>query len=131
VLVRQSQGQSHHDPFLNSSYRSARNSRFGRCNNTTTRLARIVHGLLSRPHGWSFDAIQAELSISGRTLLRYLAACRRELVDADGHPILEVIRRGERRLLRLADAARTPESTAYQALSFYFAPSSGSSTAPS
>lgn len=88
---------------------------------TATRLARIVHGLLSRPHGWSFDAIEDELAISERTLFRYLAACRKELVDADGRPLLEVVRRGERRVLRLADAARASDSTSYQALSFYFA----------
>src|SRR5947208_12094915 len=46
---------------------------------TATRLARIVYGLLGRPYGWSFDAIQDELRISERTLLRYAAACRREL----------------------------------------------------
>ncbi len=37
---------------------------------TATRLARIVHGLVGRPYGWSFDAIQTELGISERTLLR-------------------------------------------------------------
>jgi predicted DNA-binding transcriptional regulator YafY len=88
---------------------------------TATRLARIVYGLVGRPHGWSFQAIQDELSISERTLMRYLAACRRELVMADGEPLLEVVRRGERRVVRLAASVRAPDSTAYQALSFYFA----------
>ena len=88
---------------------------------TATRLARIVYGLLSRPYGWALAEVQNELRISERTLLRYLAACRKELVDAQGEPILEVIRRGERRLLRLSDAARSPDTTSYQALSFYFA----------
>src|SRR5258705_6988791 len=64
---------------------------------TATRLARIVHGLVGRPHGWSFEAIQEELGISERTLLRYLAACRRELVDGGGRPLLDVVRRGGRR----------------------------------
>jgi predicted DNA-binding transcriptional regulator YafY len=85
------------------------------------RLARILHGLLTRPHGWSFGAIQDEIGISERTLLRYIAACREELVDAEGHPLLEVVPRGDHRSLRLTDSARTLESTAYQALSFYFA----------
>src|SRR5262245_59630888 len=88
---------------------------------TGIRLARILYGLVGRPHGWSFAAIQEEMGISERTLLRYLAVFRRELVDAGGQPLLEVVRRGERRVLRPADAARTPESTSYQALSFYFA----------
>src|SRR5438876_11070411 len=86
---------------------------------TATRLARIVYGLVGRPYGWSFEAIQEELSISERTLLRYLAACRRELVDAEGRPLIDVVRRGERRVLRLADTARAPDSTSYQAISFY------------
>jgi predicted DNA-binding transcriptional regulator YafY len=88
---------------------------------TATRLARIMYGLQSRPYGWPLDAIEAELSISERTLLRYLAACRRELVDARGEPILEVIRRGEKRHLRFRSVTHAPDTTSYQALSFYFA----------
>lgn len=86
-----------------------------------TRVARVLHGLLSRPHGWSFAAIQDELRISERTLLRYLAACRKELVDDRGEPVLEVVQRGDRRVVRLCDAARDVDSTSYQVLSFYFA----------
>ena len=85
------------------------------------RLVRLLYGLLSRPRGWSFAAIEAELGISERTLLRYLAACRRELVGADGQPLIEAFRRGEQRMLRLADAAAVEESTVYQVLFFYFA----------
>ena len=86
-----------------------------------TRLARLVHGLLDRPYGWSFDAIQDELGISERTLMRYLAACRVGLVDARGTPILEATTRGSRRYLRLRPAARAQDSTAYEALLLYFA----------
>jgi proteasome accessory factor B len=84
-------------------------------------MARLLWGLLERPHGWSFGAIENELRISERTLLRYLAACRRELVDAEERPLIEAISRGGRRLLRLADAAQRPDSTVFQVLSFYFA----------
>jgi proteasome accessory factor B len=86
-----------------------------------TRLGRLLYGLLSRPRGWSFAAVEAELGISRRTLLRYLAACRSELVDADGRPVIEAFRRGDQRMLRLAEATRLAESTAYQVLFFYFA----------
>lgn len=85
------------------------------------RLVRLLYGLLSRPRGWSFASIESELGISERTLLRYLAACRRELVDADGKPILESFRVGERRMLRLAETGRMEESAAYQVLFLYFA----------
>lgn len=85
------------------------------------RLARLLYGLLSRPHGWSFAAIEAELGVSERTLLRYLAACRRELLDADGGPIIEAFRRGGGRMLRLAAPRPVAESAAYQVLVFYFA----------
>src|SRR4029450_5611575 len=85
------------------------------------RMGRLLYGLSSRPRGWSFNAIEAELGISERTLLRYLAASRRELVDADGRPILETFRSGERRMLRLAETGRVEESAAYQVLFFYFA----------
>ncbi len=76
--------------------------------------------LSSRPHGWSFDAIAAELGISERTLLRYLRACRTELVLPDGQPVLDVMRRGEKRFLRLAEPARSDEVGIYQAVFLYF-----------
>jgi proteasome accessory factor B len=62
-----------------------------------------------------------ELGISQRTLLRYLATCREELVDRDGRPVIETFRRGPQRMLRLAAEAPVAESTAYQVLFFYFA----------
>ncbi|MGE3497407.1 MAG: helix-turn-helix transcriptional regulator [Candidatus Binatia bacterium] len=86
-----------------------------------TRMARLLLRLLERPHGWSISSIVDELGISERTLMRYVAACRRDLVDDDERPLLETISRGGRRLLRLTNTARRPESTAYQVLSFYFA----------
>src|SRR5262249_14247100 len=85
------------------------------------RVARLLYGLQSRPRGWSFAAIEAELGISERTLLRYLAACRRDLVDADGRPILETFRRGSSRMLQLAESGRVEESAAYQVLGLDFA----------
>ncbi len=85
-----------------------------------TRLARIALELQSRPFGWSLEAIQEELRIAPRTLARYLAVCRNELVDADGKPMIEVVRRGGRRFLRLAEAARSAEPTVYQAVVLYF-----------
>jgi proteasome accessory factor B len=85
-----------------------------------TRLARLVLELTSRPHGWSFDAIAEELGISERTLLRYLRVCRTELVHPDGQPVLEVVRRGERRVLQLAEPAPAAEAGVYQAVFLYF-----------
>lgn len=64
-----------------------------------------MHELPAHPHGWSFDAIQRQLSIGERTLLRYVEACKSELIDARGEPLLEVVQRGPRRMLRLKDGA--------------------------
>jgi predicted DNA-binding transcriptional regulator YafY len=86
-----------------------------------TRLARIVHELHGRRYGWSLQGIQDSLDISERTLLRYVAVCRRELVDNKGQPLLEVIRRGSRRLLRLSDTVAPGETASYELLFFYFA----------
>jgi predicted DNA-binding transcriptional regulator YafY len=88
---------------------------------TATRLARIILGLLERPYGWSFEAIQDELGIGERTLLRYLAACRREVVDNKGRPVIEVVRRGPRRFVRIAEPARPLDANPYQVLFLYFA----------
>lgn len=85
-----------------------------------TRVARLLLESLSRPYGWSFEAIQDELSISERTLERYLRACRTQLTHPDGRPIFEVVRRGDRRLLRLAGAADSTDAGVYQAVFLYF-----------
>ena len=85
-----------------------------------TRLARLFLELLSRPYGWSFEAIQDELSISERTLERYLSVCRSELVYPDGRPVLKVVRRGDRRLLRFAGSAGSTDANVYQAVFLYF-----------
>ena len=45
------------------------------------RRTRIVFELVNRPFGWAFESIQQELDVSERTLLRYVAASREELVD--------------------------------------------------
>ena len=85
-----------------------------------TRLARLILGLGTRPWGWSFEAITAELAITERTLLRYVHVCSRELVDRNGKPLLEVSRRGERRILRLAEPARAPDSSVWETAVLYF-----------
>ena len=84
------------------------------------RIARLVHELPSHPHGWSFDAIQGQLSIGERTLLRYVDACRAELVDAHGEPLIEIVQRGARRLLRLREDGSHPDATALSAVSLFF-----------
>ncbi len=84
------------------------------------RLARIALKLGSQPYGWSFFAIQRELRISERTLLRYVAACREELVDWSGRPLFEIVQRGTGRWLRIADSAHAPSSSRYRAAALYF-----------
>lgn len=84
------------------------------------RIARLVHELPAHPHGWSFDAIQRELSIGERTLVRYVDACRAELVDVHGEPLIEVLQRGARRLLRLKDAGSYPDARLMSAVSLFF-----------
>lgn len=84
------------------------------------RIARLVHELPAHPHGWSFEAIQRELSIGERTLLRYVDVCRTELVDAYGEPLLEVLQRGGRRLLRLRSTGSQTHTTALNAVSLFF-----------
>jgi proteasome accessory factor B len=85
------------------------------------RHARIVYELLDRPHGWSFEAIQNELQISERTIFRYVAALREQLVDSEGRPLVEVFRRGERRLLRFAPHRPAPEPGPFDLAFLYLA----------
>ena len=84
------------------------------------RLARIVLGLMSRPHGWPLSAITEELGISERTLIRYLAVCRNELVDAGGRPMVEVVGQGNERSLKLVEHGHAPEAGVFEAVFFYF-----------
>lgn len=84
------------------------------------RLARIVLGLMSRPHGWPLSAITEELGISERTLLRYLAVCRNELVDANGRPMVEVVGQGNDRSLKLVEHGTAPDAGVFEAVFFYF-----------
>lgn len=84
------------------------------------RLARIVLGLMSRPHGWPLSAITEELGISERTLLRYLAVCRNELVDANGRPMVEVVGQGNERCLKLVEHGSAPDAGVFEAVFFYF-----------
>jgi predicted DNA-binding transcriptional regulator YafY len=85
-----------------------------------TRLARLVHELSSRPNGWSFHAIQESFRISERTLLRYIAACREELTDDSGRPVIEIVKSGPLRALRLARDPMRTESSVYEVASLFF-----------
>ena len=85
-----------------------------------SRMLRMLHGLQERPYGWSVDAILEDLDISERTLARYIAASRDALVDLEGNPLIEVVRHGERRVVRLTSRDATPDATAYQVLFLYF-----------
>src|SRR6185369_1385905 len=80
------------------------------------RLARIVLGLLSRPHGWPLGSITEELGISERTLLRYLAVCRSELVDSAGRPMIEVVGQGTSRALKLVEHGPAPDAGIFEAV---------------
>jgi len=84
------------------------------------RLARIVFGVLTRPHGWSFDAIVDELGISERTLYRYLRALQ-EITDYRNRPLFKEVRYDSRRLLRLASDMPIPDAGAYDVAFLYFA----------
>ncbi len=84
------------------------------------RLARIASELYSKPYGWSFGAIEDSLEISARTLARYIAVLRSELVDMRGNPIVEVVGEGEARKLRLASSMKAQESSSYQVALLYF-----------
>jgi predicted DNA-binding transcriptional regulator YafY len=83
------------------------------------RLARIAAGLFSRPYGWSFKSIAEELDISERTLARYVAVLRKELLDWHGSPLVEVVSAGERKL-RLVSSVKTAEASSYQVALLYF-----------
>src|ERR1700689_2259699 len=84
------------------------------------RLARIAAGLFSRPYGWSFKSIAESLDISERTLARYVAVLRSELLDWRGGPLVEVVSAGGERKLRLVSSMKAAEASSYQVALLYF-----------
>ncbi len=84
------------------------------------KMARLAVELGSRPYGWSFEAIEHELNISERTLLRYIHACREGLRDLTGRPIFEVVQRGARRSLRINPGSGPTDPNPWRAVSLYF-----------
>lgn len=85
------------------------------------RIARILWGLQARPQGWRFDAIERDLGVSERTLLRYVKACREALVDGRGRALVEVVRRGDRRVLTLTQPGPGADPAPQQVLAFFLA----------
>jgi predicted DNA-binding transcriptional regulator YafY len=84
------------------------------------RLARIAMGLFARPYGWSLPAIAQSLEVSERTLARYVAVLRAELLDSHGAPVVEVVSAGGQRKLRLASSMKPAEASSYQVALLYF-----------
>ena len=84
------------------------------------RLARIAAGLFSKPYGWSFKSIAETLEISERTLARYVAVLRGDLLDAQGGPLVEVVAAGGDRKLRLVSSMKAAEASSYQVALLYF-----------
>ena len=84
------------------------------------RLARIAVGLFARPYGWSLPAIAQSLEVSERTLARYVAVLRAELLDSHGGPMVEVVGGGAQRKLRLASSMKPAEASSYQVALLYF-----------
>lgn len=84
------------------------------------RLARIAAGLFSRPYGWSFKSIAESLDVSERTLARYVAVLRSELLDWHGGPLVEVVGTGGDRKLRLVSSMKAAEASSYQVALLYF-----------
>ncbi|MBM4268127.1 MAG: WYL domain-containing protein [Deltaproteobacteria bacterium] len=84
------------------------------------RIARLVLELEDRPLGWSWDEACETLEVSSRTLSRYLAKAREELVDRAGRPIIVATSRNGARRLQLAGEASAPEVNAYETVSLFF-----------
>lgn len=84
------------------------------------RIARLVLELVERPHGWAWNDACETLSVTGRTLARYLAKARVELVDGAGRPIIETSSRDGHRRLCLARDGSVPDVGAYESASLFF-----------
>ncbi len=84
------------------------------------RLARFMAELPRRPRGWEYEDIQRTLGVSRRTVLRYVEACKKEFVDDEGKPLVEVVRSGERSVVRFKNPDEAPGGTGWEVLSLFF-----------
>lgn len=84
------------------------------------RIAHLLLELQSRPYGWAYDDVCEALGISRRTLARYLEVCRHDLVDETGRPRIEVIRRGDRRVLRFVERPPRVDGGPYELVALFF-----------
>lgn len=88
---------------------------------TGERFARLVDGLHARSEGWGVETMARELAVSGKTIERYLDKCGEALVDVDGRSRLEIVKRGGRRVARLAPRTATLGAGTYQAATLQLA----------
>jgi len=85
---------------------------------------RAFVALLRAPHGRELGALAEELGVSRKTAERYARVLVRDVPGPDGAPLVEMLRRDGRVVLRLrGTAAEGIDSTEFQAASIFFAAS--------
>ncbi|MGH7931577.1 MAG: helix-turn-helix transcriptional regulator [Candidatus Binataceae bacterium] len=87
---------------------------------SATRIAQLLLELRERRLGWRFEAICHRFDISERTLARYIEALKSGFLKRYGQPVIEVVSRGNGRMLRFIDPHETPGSNAFEAASLFF-----------
>jgi predicted DNA-binding transcriptional regulator YafY len=83
-------------------------------------IAATVAEVYSRPMGIRLDRLPALLSVSERTVKRYVAALQDNFTDSLGRPRLTIADSGGTRFLRLAAPAPHADPNRYQAAAFFF-----------
>lgn len=86
------------------------------------RVAQVVHLLHQNPLGVSMSLLERELRVHRRTLSRYIQTLQEALMDDDGEPLVEYVRKGgEARLRFRRKRTALLEGEAYELMSLYLA----------
>ncbi len=81
---------------------------------SAARMTQLIEILRQSPYGLTYSALEQRLGVGKRTIQRYIEVCR----DLPGQRV-EVVARGERRVVRLADASEAPRGTTFELFSFF------------
>ncbi len=85
------------------------------------RVAQIINWLHEHPIGISTKDLAQRLSISERTLSRYLKEIRENFLDHDGESTVEIVRQGGGSRLRFRRRDVNMQGSAYELMSLYMA----------
>ncbi|MEO2167721.1 MAG: WYL domain-containing protein [bacterium] len=86
----------------------------------TIRCLQVLLSLLRSPHGREFQALASEFEVSSRTMARYTKLLTESLFDESHQPLVQVERRGGRKILKVRGTDIGVDPVTHQAATMFF-----------